>query len=684
MKTFTFLTLFIVHYSLQAEVITDGTLGQATSLSGPDYRISETLGQQRGSHLFHSFQSFNVNMGESATFTGSQTVTNILTRVTGGTRSWIDGTLRSEIPNANLYLLNPSGILFGKNAQLDITGSFHASTADYLRLGQDGRFDARQPNNSLLTIAPIEAFGFLEQPAPISLQNSFLSVPNGKALSLIGGDLQMTDSTLYAPSGQLNLAAVASKGEVLPTSSDLVMNSVEKQGTITLSLSSIERLQHIEIENVPPPLTNPVPLGNLDVSGMGGGHIFIRAGQFVLDKSWVFADNYGDKQGVGVDIRVDGNMRLTNGARITAENLGNSQGGHVSLKTKNLLISGRNTEVPHPIGSLSTIATNNFLGTGNGGDIKISTSVLEMNPGLIHSTAEGSGNAGNIHLEVDSLKLNNNAFINSSTITTGQAGDITINATDDISVLNMSSISAGTAPHSHGNAGNIALKTPLLRLENGGVILGYSQGSGNAGSIQVTTDTASFSHRSGITTESIQAGGGNINLEVRDSLYLADNSRITAQAQGIEPQHSGGNITIRSPQLSLDNSLLLANAKRGHGGLIDIRADQIQVLGDSQIDVSSELGLNGSVFLNDSELTVTPHLTLDYFDAAALLPTRCAERSGANLSRFVLTGPNLFPDSPLDLSVHLPTQLLTKLSDKTNDAALQFEAQKLTLKDSCK
>jgi len=107
---------------------------------------------------------------------------------------------------------------------------------------------------------------------------------------------------------------------------------------------------------------------------------------------------------------------------------------------------------------------------------------------------------------------------------------------------------------------------------------------------------------------------------------------------------------------------LLANAKRGHGGLIDIRANQIQVLGDSQIDVSSELGLNGSVFINDTELTVTPLLMLDYLDATALLPTRCAERSGANLSRFVLTGPNLLPEAPHDLSVHLPTQLLTKAS----------------------
>jgi large exoprotein involved in heme utilization and adhesion len=89
-----------------------------------------------------------------------------------------------------MYFLNPYGIMFGPNARLDVQGSFHASTADYLRLGENGRFDARNPSNSLLTVAPIEAFGFLSNtPAPIMIQDSLLSVSEGKTLSLIGGGI---------------------------------------------------------------------------------------------------------------------------------------------------------------------------------------------------------------------------------------------------------------------------------------------------------------------------------------------------------------------------------------------------------------------------------------------------------------------------------------------------------------
>ncbi|MEK8018075.1 MAG: filamentous hemagglutinin N-terminal domain-containing protein, partial [Candidatus Parabeggiatoa sp.] len=264
-KSLLIFTLFICHLPLQAEVITDGTLGAALSLPGPDYLIDDSLGQQFGSNLFHSLQTFNLNASETATFTGPNSVANILTRVTGGNSSFIDGTIRSEIPNANLYLLNPNGILFGENASLDITGSFHASTADYLRLGETGRFSATHPNQSLLTIAPPQAFGFLDNPASITIDNSFLRVQENNTLSLLGGDLKINEGTLYAPDGRINMVALNSGGEIIPTSSDLRVEPFEKLGKITLSLSSFDVLKQIEVDNVPLPLTNPVSVANIDV-----------------------------------------------------------------------------------------------------------------------------------------------------------------------------------------------------------------------------------------------------------------------------------------------------------------------------------------------------------------------------------------------------------------------------------
>jgi filamentous hemagglutinin family protein len=112
-----------------AQITLDGSLGPRGPRTGPHYLIGANLGQIRGSNLFHSFEHFNVPTGGSATFTGPATIANILSRVTGGQPSSIDGLLRSEIAGANLYLLNPSGVLFGPNVSLDVSGSFHVGSS---------------------------------------------------------------------------------------------------------------------------------------------------------------------------------------------------------------------------------------------------------------------------------------------------------------------------------------------------------------------------------------------------------------------------------------------------------------------------------------------------------------------------------------------------------------------------
>ena len=212
-----FLSLFVaqllglvISYSTCAEISTDGSVGPALSLNGPDYQVTADLGQQMGGNLFHSFSTFNINAGESATFSGPNTVNNIIGRVTGGDPSHINGLLRSTIPGADLYLINPNGVLFGDNASLDVGGSLYVSTADYLKLGDSGRFDASDPSNTVLTTAPPSAFGILgSDPASLNVQDSVLQVPDGKELSLVGGDIEIVDGNLYAPDGRVALASVA-------------------------------------------------------------------------------------------------------------------------------------------------------------------------------------------------------------------------------------------------------------------------------------------------------------------------------------------------------------------------------------------------------------------------------------------------------------------------------------------
>src|ERR671931_516895 len=153
-------------------------------------------------------------MGDTATFTGPAGTANILSRVTGGQPSEIGGRLQSTIQGANLYLLNPTGVLFGPHASLEVSGSFHVSTADVLRFPDGATFSAHLGQASVLTVAEPAAFGFLgSTPAGITIQGSRLRVPAGHTLSVIGGDVTLrgpashSAPTLGAASGRINMAS---------------------------------------------------------------------------------------------------------------------------------------------------------------------------------------------------------------------------------------------------------------------------------------------------------------------------------------------------------------------------------------------------------------------------------------------------------------------------------------------
>jgi filamentous hemagglutinin family protein len=148
---------------VQAQIVTDGTLGPKVSLQGGEIKIGADLGSRRGDNLFHSFEKFGIATGQSATFTGPGDIRNVISRVTGGEISNIDGKLASKVGQADLYLLNPAGVMFGPNARLDVPGSFHASTAHELRFTDGAHFSALDKNGSGLTVAPPEAFGFLDK-----------------------------------------------------------------------------------------------------------------------------------------------------------------------------------------------------------------------------------------------------------------------------------------------------------------------------------------------------------------------------------------------------------------------------------------------------------------------------------------------------------------------------------------
>jgi filamentous hemagglutinin family protein len=194
-----------------AQVTPDDTLGAESSVVTPDVTIREILsdkidgGAIRGANLFHSFSEFNVGEGRGVYFANPDGIENILSRVTGGNASQILGKL-GVLGDANLFLLNPNGILFGENASLDIQGSFVASTASGIELGEDGYFSATQPQSSrLLAVSPGALFYNAVAASGGSITNvGNLAVGQGEFLTLAGGTVTSTGS-LTAPGGTIQV-----------------------------------------------------------------------------------------------------------------------------------------------------------------------------------------------------------------------------------------------------------------------------------------------------------------------------------------------------------------------------------------------------------------------------------------------------------------------------------------------
>src|SRR5271166_1946319 len=156
MRTFVALAVLaaVTPRGASAQHITiDGRLSPAQTLAGPNYAIGANLGKQVGSNLFHSFGQFGLSTGESAVFSGPATISNVIGRVTGGSLSTINGRTQSNITGANLYLINPSGIVFLPNATVNVSGSFHASTADYLKMSDGTKIPTGSPDGSTFSAA---------------------------------------------------------------------------------------------------------------------------------------------------------------------------------------------------------------------------------------------------------------------------------------------------------------------------------------------------------------------------------------------------------------------------------------------------------------------------------------------------------------------------------------------------
>ncbi|MCJ8280359.1 MAG: filamentous hemagglutinin N-terminal domain-containing protein, partial [Rivularia sp. ALOHA_DT_140] len=205
---FTFIALISILpcLSVKAQLIPDNSLGSESSQVNPS--MGKDLiegGAIRDNNLFHSFKEFNVNLNQKVYFSNPDNITNILTRVTGTNASKIFGTLGVD-GSANLFLINPNGIVFGKNAALDISGSFSATTAESIFI-DSYEFSAVNPSEKPLlkvNLTPGLQYGKINPGSEIENQG-VLKVSQGENLTLLGGKVNHTGS-LIAPGGKVEIS----------------------------------------------------------------------------------------------------------------------------------------------------------------------------------------------------------------------------------------------------------------------------------------------------------------------------------------------------------------------------------------------------------------------------------------------------------------------------------------------
>ncbi len=630
------LFLIIASFHAYAEIITDGTLGAQVNLQAPNYNISQDLGTTVGPNLFHSFEKFNIFPGEVATFSGQSTVKNVISRVTGGNVSTIDGILKNKIPNADTYFINPNGVMFGPNAQLDVQGSFYATTADTLKLQDGGEFNARSPENSRLTVASVNAFGFLtDNVAPIQINGSQLFIQPKKTLSLTGGELTMNNAKLGSPEGQIYLTSVNSSGEVTLTS-DKPEISTASHNNVTLENGSV-----------------------ITTSGKGAGKIDIQAKTLTLKQSRIRADalKEGEKGKINIQVK---NLNLKgspNGrihqdkvsfdTMISSATISDDDGGDINIEAidsitltnATIFANSGQLDIVHEAGE--TKAESILETGGRAGTITINTDYLKLDNSTIESNAFDAGQGGSIILTVpEKIYLDNgfiavNAFESSST-QANRVGEIflTTNAITSKNTI-LSSTTVG-----NGQGGNVKLivNGPIL-LDHSAIVVDANTSntssvrpppnpsssktrpkapSGDAGSIYIEAETVTLTNRSNISSNaSGSSQGGHITIYATEAMTLQnpekqqviENPKLSKTRFGIQAislsqkKNSGhaGEVWLETPRLSLTEEADINTSSLGGGdaGHIHLIVDELNMQNETEI-VSSNLGSGnaGDIVLN--------------------------------------------------------------------------------------
>jgi filamentous hemagglutinin family protein len=659
-----------------AQITPDNTLPSNSRLTPSGSINLIEGGTQSGSNLFHSFQQFSVPTGSTAHFNNALDIQNIISRVTGGAISNIDGLIRAE-GKANLFLINPSGIVFGQNARLNVGGSFFASTASIIKFADGFEFSATIAQNTpLLTISVPIGLQFGVNPqrilvrgngqglrigAPIIDTQNALRVQPNQTLALVGGNVALEGATLKTAGGRIELGSVGDNSLV----------SLTPNNGFSLNYSGVQNFKDIQLSQQ----------AAVDASGSGSGNIQV----------------------------VGRNIKLTDGSQIEASTLGSNPGGTLVVNAQDsvqLIGTSANSS------SLSGLSARVFPGaTGAAGDVIINTRQLLIQDGArISATTFAAGNGGKLTVNADSVQVSgssaegdesglfaqtepreipnpipirqrvpsltgaagdvmintrellveNGGQIQAATFGAGKGGDLTVNA-ESVQLTGIASngrrlgsgLVTSTAEGTTGAAGNVTINTNQLLVGDGGRVVVRSRGTGNAGNLTVNARSIRLDNNATLiadtTSTNTDSNQATININSRD-LILRRDSNITANATGSDV--IGGNINIDTSILAaVENSFISADSRDFRGGKVKINTSGIVRSFDSSITargVSQEF--SGTVQINTPDVDASRgllKLPRSVVDTTTLIASSCSV-SNTNGSEFIITGRGGFPPSPDD------------------------------------
>jgi filamentous hemagglutinin family protein len=624
------------------QVVPDGTLGANPSTVTPNVikGLPSTQidgGAISGKNLFHSFSEFNVADRQGVYFTNPAGIVNILGRVTGNNPSNIQGTL-GVLGNANLFLMNPNGIIFGQNARLDISGSFVGTTANAIWFPGGGEFSRTSPvdpNNSVLAVNPSALF-FNQTPAgAIDNQSTVgLQVPEGQNLFLVGGNVTLNGGVLRAPGGRIELGGLAGAGEVKIEDVTNGSNPDLKFPNVRLSFPDGVTRADVLVTN-----------GSVvDVTAGGGGDIAIRARNInVSESSSILA---GIASGRGSSSARAGNIALNATGKVSVtqrSRIANDVNANATSDSSNIFEAIKNNIIYGSVGikaesfelmSGAQISTSTY-GNGSAGLLLVQTEGEVLVDGeyvvdrsaAIFSNVEGGGvgDAGGILIEAGSLSLVNGGQLQTLVRGAdqalvagwGSAGAVLVEARDTVTISGRNSqglpsaIFSSLQPGAMGNAGLVGISAGSVNLTNGALVSTSTLGNGSAGIVLIEAkgDVSLTGSGTLITSNVEQGATGNtvgVRIDAR-SLFMSGGSNIQALTRG---NGSAGAIVINAsdvvdlrgvspegPSTGLFTSTE-GNAT-GEGGLIRINAGTLRLSDAAVLSARTQTAASGGGILID-------------------------------------------------------------------------------------